>query len=224
MRNDYTPAHLMQDIHRQVGMAPVTELLDGAPDLNAWEGDDAPAARAQLAVVPKRSLRDHVEGIDLIIETIEALEDDGELTDETRDQLSAMLVTELAGTRRKVDNVNGALATWESLDAAAAKEIERLQKRRSRFARLTERLELHVLALLEASKLPAIEGNISTLARKKNPPSVQIADAAAVPADYLRTPPAPKPVPDKTLIKSALQAGAEIPGCTLAAGYRLVRS
>ena len=207
----------------QTLMSPITNLLDAAQDLHGEEWGDA-AASPRLAVVPKRSLRDHVSGIDLIIETIQALEDDDALTDEAREDLSRMLVGELAGTRRKVDNVNGALATWESLDAAAAKEIERLQKRRERFSKLTDRLEMHVLAVLEASDLPKIEGEISTLARKKNPPSVAVLEPAAVPVEYMRQPAPPKAAPDKALIKSALLAGAEVPGCGLVSSYRLVRS
>jgi hypothetical protein len=216
-------------------MTPVTELLDGAPDLfgpepqpdPSWDdeqGDVVVVTPARLSIVPKRSLRERVEGIDLIIETIEKLEDDGELTDEARDELSKMLIEALAGTRAKVDNVSAALATWESLEAGAKREIERLDARRARFARMRENLELHVMAIMEASQLAKLEGNVATLARRKNPPSVAIADAAAVPAAYLRTPAPPKPAPDKTLIKSALQGGVEVPGCTLAQTWRLQRS
>jgi hypothetical protein len=197
-------------------MTPLIELLDGAPDLLE---DAAP----RLAVVPKRSLRDHVEGVDFICDTIESL-DDETLTDEARDELSRMLIEALAGTRAKVDNVSAAMATWESLEAGAKREIERLDARRARFARMRENLELHVMAIMEASQLAKLEGNVATLARRKNPPSVAIADPAAVPAGYLRTPPAPKPAPDKTLIKSVLQGGGEVPGCTLAQTWRLQRS
>ena len=55
----------------------------------------------------------------------------------------------------------------------------------------------------------------------KKPPAVQIADDAVIPAEYMRTLPAPDPVPDKVALKTAIQGGAQIPGVTLAQGWRL---
>jgi chromosome segregation ATPase len=187
---------------------------------------------ATLAVVPprdreaegaRRTLAEHLSGVDAIIDTIEGLDDES-LDEAARNELSAMLIAELAGTRRKVDNVSAALATWESLEASASREIERLTNRRNRFARLRERLEDYTLALMEASKLPKLEGDISTFARRMNPPSVRIDDAAAVPGAFLRTPPVPAPVPDKTAIAKALKAGDAVDGCSLQQTARLVRS
>jgi len=55
----------------------------------------------------------------------------------------------------------------------------------------------------------------------KKPPAVQIADGAVIPAQYMRQKPAPEPEPDKALLKTAIQGGADIPGVTLAQGWRL---
>jgi len=112
---------------------------------------------ATLSVVPapaekRRSLGDYVSGVDAIIDTIESL-DAEDLPEADRQELSEMLIAELAGTRKKVDATNAALATWEGLEASAAREIERLDARRKRYARLRESLELYVLAILEASHL-----------------------------------------------------------------------
>jgi Siphovirus Gp157 len=175
------------------------------------------------AGAPRRTLAQHLEGVDFILDTIEAM-DEADLTDEARDDLSRRLVVELAGTRQKVDNVSCALATWAGLEASASAEIARLEARRTRYARMRERLELHVLAVLEASNLPKIEGNIATLARLVNPPSVRIDEPAAIPADYMRYPPRPAAVPDKSLIKSAILAGETVPGCSVLRTARLVRT
>ena len=55
----------------------------------------------------------------------------------------------------------------------------------------------------------------------KKPPSVQIAEGAIIPAEYMRQKPAPDPEPDKALLKTAIQGGREIAGVTLAQGWRL---
>ena len=50
---------------------------------------------------------------------------------------------------------------------------------------------------------------------------MNVLDAAMIPADFLRTPPAPAPAPDKTAIAAALKAGQVVPGCELVRGFRL---
>jgi len=170
----------------------------------------------------RRSLGDYLSQVDFIIDTIESLDAD-DLTGDARNELSEMLIAELAGTRAKVDNVSAALATWESLEAGAAREIERLEARKTRFARLRTRLEDYTLAVLEASKLPKIEGNFSTLKIRRNPPSVVVDDASQVPQEFLRYPPPPPPAPDKTAIGRALKGHQEVPGCRLIQINRLVR-
>ena len=55
----------------------------------------------------------------------------------------------------------------------------------------------------------------------KKPPSVEVADQAALPAEFLRVPEPPAPAPDKAKIAAALKAGQEVPGARLVQGYRL---
>jgi hypothetical protein len=74
--------------------------------------DAAPA----LSIVPKRSLRALVAGVDAIADAIEQL-DDETLTPELKDALSEQLIGALAGTRAKVDSTCRALALFESLEA-----------------------------------------------------------------------------------------------------------
>jgi hypothetical protein len=184
-----------------------------------------PAAAEPVAPAPpvKRSLRSRVNAVDFIAATIEAL-DPEEVTDEVRAELSAQLIEELAGTREKVDATGRVFAMYETLIAGAKSEKERLAKREARFERLRQRLEDYVLALLTASKLDAIEGETSTLTKRNNPPRLDVTAPELVPAKYLRTPPAPGPVPDKDAIKKAIKGGAEVPGCQMVQGARLVRS
>jgi hypothetical protein len=76
---------------------------------------------------------------------------------------------------------------------------------------------------MEASKLPKLEGNTSTLALRKNPPSVRVEDEAAIPRNYFKFP-VPPPVLDKTAVARDLKALREVPGCRLIQTTRLCRS
>lgn len=224
--------------------APIQRLLDGVADVWAPEldpGDPAnwpaadidaydatPASGSGLTLVPapapkKPTLRNRVERVEYIASVIEQLDDEA-MTVEIRDQLSAQLIEELAGTREKVDSTCAVLGMFESLEAASEKEIERLAKRVERYQKQRERLELCVLAVLTASKLDRIEGDTSTLARKLNPPKVVIEDGATFGHEFTRYPPAPPPEPDKAAIKKALLAKRKVVGARLENGARLVRS
>jgi hypothetical protein len=187
------------------------------------------SAAPQLTLVPpaRRSLRALVGTVEGIADAIEVL-DDGTLDDQTRDELSAQLIEALCGTRSKVDRTASTLAMFEHLEAAATAERKRLDERAAFYGRQRERLETYVLAVLDASKLDRIDGETSSLQRKKNPPKVVIDEAALIPWDYMRMPPEvepPPPEPDKKLIAAALKADpASVPGCRLTQGARLVRS
>lgn len=196
----------------------------GWSDAQVAEYDAAHAAPA-LEVVPKRSLRERIGGVDLILETIEALDAEDGMTPELQAELSAQLINEIAGTRAKVDATSSVLAMMDGLEAAAKKEVERLTIRANRFARQRERLTDYILATLQASDLARIEGDTSTLARRPNPAKVEITEIAAIPREYLRHKPAPPPEPDKTAIARDLKKERPVPGACLAPKtYRLVRS
>jgi len=178
-----------------------------------------------LAVVPMIpvTLREHVAELDMLLRSLEQI-GDTELDGELRAEIERDLVASLAGTREKVDRVNGALAALDAAEAAAAAEIERLQARKKRTATMRARLEGYVIGVIEASNLVKLEGRTSTLAVRANPASVCIEDGVELPAEFLRYPEPPPPAPDKTAIKRALTTGREVFGCCLVHTLRLVRS
>lgn len=186
---------------------------------------------AALSLVPRRlslSLFELVADVDNITGLVFSLDDAGEMTPEIEEQLQHALIAAVSGTRAKVDRTAAVLERFESAQASALAESARLATRAASFARYRERLETYVLCTLEASKLDKLEGDTSTLARRKNPAKVQIDDENAVPADFWRypePPPAPPPVVDKKLVGAALKAKPDsVAGCRLVQGYRLVRS
>ena len=206
----------------------VTNGIEIIPPVDWREGDpEASTPEASgLTVVPKRiTLRAHIEGVDAILLTIGDL-DEEDLTPEEKDELSAMLISALAGTRKKVDATAAAMASLEHKLAADKAERDRLAKRVQRDERQLERLEDYVLAVLEASDLPCIEGETSTLKRQKNPASIVPDSTFCGPLapEFVRE---PKPAPwtdDTNAIRIAIKAGRLVPGFASVSAMRLVRS
>jgi Siphovirus Gp157 len=177
----------------------------------------------QPAPPVRQSLGAHVSGVDFIVDAIEQLLESDEMTPELQNELGTRLVEAIAGTKAKVDATAAVLAMYEGVEAATAKEITRLQERATRYKRRREHLELYVLAVLETSKLPRIDGQTSALILRKNPPRCIVDEGANLPEHLMRQPPTPAPVPAKDLIKRALVAGEAVPGCRLEHSNRLVR-
>ena len=170
------------------------------------------------------SLRDRVMDLELLADTVEALDAEADLTPELREDLARDIEQNIAGTREKVDRTGDVLSYFEVAQAAATKEIERLTARREHFARAQARLEKYVLSILQCSKLQKLEGHTTTLSVRQNPPSVVIAEGAVLPERFMRQPATPPPVPDKSAIKTSLKHGLAIEGCALVQTPRLVRS
>jgi len=183
-------------------------------------------AQAFMFPSPSRgglTLVDRIDEISTILETLDSLSDD-EHSPEFREELELQLVTAISGTREKVDRTSAVLGALQAASEGAACEITRLAQRKKRLEGAAERLTDYVLATLSASGLKKLDGHTSTLAARNNPPSVRIAEGATVPDEYLRQPPPPPPTPDKTALKLAIQAGAEIAGVFMVQTQRLVRS
>jgi hypothetical protein len=176
---------------------------------------------AALAALP--SLYDCVTELELILETLDAL-DDTELSASVREQVEIDLIRSLSGTREKIDRTSAVFAAMEAASAAAAKEIERLQARKKRIDTQHARLTAYVIEVLECAGVSKFDGHTSTLAIRKNPAKVVIDPDAYLEIDMLRFPPTPEPEPDKAAIAAALRRGEDVAGCRLVQTTRLVRS
>jgi hypothetical protein len=102
----------------------------------------------------------------------------------------------------------------ESIDA----EIERLRAHKRSLAAARERLENYILLIMKRMGTRKLEGTCHDLAIAKLPDMVEIIDEAELPPQYLRITLPPPPAPDKVALKSAMQAGIEIPGARLISG------
>lgn len=105
--------------------------------------------------------------------------------------------------------------------AAAANDMALLAEAEAKDA---GRLEAALLASMNATGDTQLVGLQFEAKIRKNPPSVEVLDAAALPPHYWRTtePKPPVIAPDKAAIKDALQAGTEVPGARLVQGLKLV--
>jgi hypothetical protein len=169
------------------------------------------------------SLVDRILEVDLIQDTLEALEEEG-ITPEISEMLTKELIAALAGTRDKIDRTCGVLAAFEAAAEAAQHEIDRLDKRKAHFVRQHGRLEAYALAALQLTNQKTLEGHTSKLSARLNPPSVIIDDSSRIPAEFMRTPTPPPPTPDKMAIKKALAANIPVPSCRIVRTYRLERA
>jgi hypothetical protein len=105
--------------------------------------------------------------------------------------------------------------------AAAANDMAALAEAEAKDA---GRLEAALLASMSATGDSQLVGLQFEAKIRKNPPSVELVDSAALPSNYWRVPDIrpPAPAPDKALIKFDLQAGKEVPGAKLTQSLKLV--
>jgi hypothetical protein len=101
--------------------------------------------------------------------------------------------------------------------------IKELQARKKAMQTRFDSLKEYLLFNMKAHGVSEINANDMTFTAKikLNPPSVIIEDEAAIPSEYLTVPVMPLPAPDKTLIKDAIKAGKEVPGCKLVQAERI---
>ena len=96
--------------------------------------------------------------------------------------------------------------------AAAIKQHEAEQKaRRQAIENRADSLRAYLARCMEATGIEKIEGPGVKLSFRKS--SAVVVDAEdLIPAEYMRTKPAPPPEPDKAAIAAALKAGEVVPG------------
>ena len=106
--------------------------------------------------------------------------------------------------------------------ATAIKEAETaMASRRKAIEHRAAGLRRYALSAMQVAGVQSIECPYFKLAVRKNPPAVEVFDAAQIPAQFMRTPEPPPPAPDKKAITEAIKAGQEVPGARLVSGERL---
>mgnify|MGYP001002869819 CR=1 FL=1 len=106
--------------------------------------------------------------------------------------------------------------------AAAIKEAEaQMAARRKALENRAAGLRRYVLENMQFAGIQKIECPYFKLSIRDNPAAVEIYEPGLIPAQYMKQPEPPPPSPDKTAIKAAIAAGAEVPGAKLTRGIRL---
>lgn len=123
-------------------------------------------------------------------EHLRAIEDTADVVMlEQEQEFLAELKGAKATAKEKRDRVSAFLAQCEGQAAIARAEIARLTKRAQHFETAVSRMEDYVLRVILQQPLdpkgryPKLEGNLSSFAAQRNPPSITITDEVLVPAD-----------------------------------------
>ena len=121
----------------------------------------------------------------------------------------------------KSKNVAFFIRNLESTASAIKQAESDMASRRKAIENRAARLKTYLLDNMMACQITKIECEYFKLSVRENPPSVVIDSVDLLPADYMRYPEPPPPVPDKVAISAALKAGEVIPGAHLERGVRL---
>jgi hypothetical protein len=107
-------------------------------------------------------------------------------------------------------------------NAAAIKDAEaQMAARRKAIENRAARMRDYLLANMMVSGIQKIESPYFRLSVRENPPAVEIYEPGLIPAQFMKQPETPPPLPNKAEIAAAMKAGQEVPGCKLTRGVRL---
>lgn len=126
------------------------------------------------------------------------------------------LTAELADKAEAIHHVITDLAAQA---AACREERARLGTRAESFEARADRLRTYLLGCMSAAGVRKLQTALITASVRQGSERVEVADVAALPAEYTRT----KVEPDKGALKEALKAGKEVPGATLISGADTVQ-
>ena len=210
---------------------------------------------AALAVVPSPAVT--AAPLYAIEDTLAALIETAELVSpEQEREFRTEFQTALNAAVDKRDKVGQFLAHLERQIDFARFEIDRLRQRKAASERALARLEEYVIETIEnlgtdgKGRYRTLEGKTTTFSLRGCPPSVEVADESAIPAEYktltLKLPAvtwerlldgldieqraavlaqvkSPEIGVDKRSIKAAFDGGADVPGAGLVSGRHALR-
>lgn len=100
-------------------------------------------------------------------------------------------------------------------------EINRLQELKKQRKSASDKLKDYLLQNMLAAQIDTIESPICTIKVRNNPESVEVFEQGLIPQEYMDWPAMPPPKPNKTLIKTTLKSGGDVPGCKLVRSHSL---
>ena len=120
-----------------------------------------------------------------------------------------------APLEQKVVNVVKYTRNLETLAEQIKAAEKQMADRRKGLENKAARIREHVKGCMEYAQVLEVSCPFFKVAIRRNPPSVIIENADALPLDYVVLPPIPPPAPDKAKIARDLKAGLDVPGASL---------
>lgn len=148
------------------------------------------------------------------LQQIDAEEISEEVLRDTLDALTGEL-------KVKATNVAMFCQNLDTFAGNCKEAAKRMNDRAAKIQRKADQVRAYLKAMMEAAEITKIEAPEFTLAIKKNPPALVIADGVVLPKEFMMIPPPPPAHPDKQAIKAALKEGRVVEGCRLEQATRL---
>ncbi|HZQ53297.1 MAG TPA: siphovirus Gp157 family protein [Bryobacteraceae bacterium] len=122
---------------------------------------------------------------------------------------------------RKCDQAARVLDKLEARSASLAAEIKALQKRKAAIDARYTRIEDRVIAELQGAGYDRFHGIRAEFQLRNAPLALQVENESAIPPHFFRE----KIVTsvDKIAVKAAIEAGEDVPGCSLTQKVSLIR-
>lgn len=130
---------------------------------------------------------------------------------EHQEQVSALAKAVISDSIQKRDKLAELLRRMESEEGYLREQGKQRYDAAKHIEHLREKILFCLKLYFEMEGIKEVQGFAYRFKLQKNPASVFILDEQAIPEEYMNF----KPTPDKEKIKEALQAGKEVPGCTL---------
>ena len=165
-------------------------------------------AVASVITIRPQSLFEITEHLEALMDSLDMCEDEC-VRAECEQEIQEFLGRHLA----KIDNMAEYQDSLEFSIALRKKQVQLLEKANRRAVGILDRIDNAILRTMDATGRKSLEGSLYSFALRKLPPSVEVTNQAAVPAQYIRT--TVSESVDKQIAKIDLKNGVSIPGLRL---------
>lgn len=121
----------------------------------------------------------------------------------------------------KAVNVVMVASQFDSHCDAIDAEINRLKALKTKRQNTADKLREYLLNNMMAAQIESIEHPLRSIKIRNNPESVEVFDEKQIPSEFMTWPAMPEPKPNKTLIKTTLKSGQDVPGCKIVRTHSL---
>lgn len=140
------------------------------------------------------------------------LQDTDELTEE---ELETALGNIKEVFRDKALNIGKLVLSLKSDEDAISSEIKRLSDRKQAVSNRTERIKSYLAQEMEVTNEDKIKDEVITISLVNNPPSVQVVNEEAIPANYWRTIPETKEIDKRSILDEYKESGGIVHGVNI---------